>query len=106
MQSGIPTTSTQADSTHHKAKSGISVMQIAAWVYAGLFLFVVALGYIPGLTNAHGQLMGLFHIDPIDDILHFGSGLWAAIAAWRSTYASTLYFKIFGVLYGLDGIIG
>lgn len=82
------------------------LMQNLAWVYAGLFLFVVALGYIPGLTNSAGQLLGLFRIELKDDILHLGSGLWAAIAGWLSARASTFYFKLFGSVYGLDGLVG
>lgn len=82
------------------------IVRAMAWVYAGLFLFVVALGWIPGFTNAEGQLFGLFRIDLIDDALHLGSGIWAAIAAWRSTAASHLYFKLFGTVYTLDGVFG
>jgi hypothetical protein len=77
-----------------------------AWVYAILFLVVVALGYTPGLTNAEGQLLGLFRIDPIDDIVHLISGIWAGVAAWRSTRASIFYFRGFGTLYSLDAVFG
>jgi hypothetical protein len=77
-----------------------------AWVYAAMFIFVVALGYIPGLTNEEGQLFGLFRIELIDDALHLGSGIWAALAAWHSTRAAIFYFKTFGIIYGLDGLIG
>lgn len=82
------------------------ILQKLAWLYAALFLFVTSLGYLPGLTNAEGQLFGLFKLDLIDDALHLGSGIWAAIAAWRSVYASMLYFKLFGSVYGLDGLMG
>jgi len=82
------------------------IVQKLAWVYGGLFLFVVALGYLPGLTNDSGQLFGLFRIELIDDALHLGSGLWAAAAAWYSARAATLYFKLFGSIYTLDGIVG
>ncbi len=82
------------------------VMQKWAWVYAGLFFFVVALGYIPGFTDAQGSLFGLFSIQLVDDALHGGSAIWAAWAAWRSAYASTLYFKLFGAIYFLDGVVG
>lgn len=84
----------------------MNVIQNLAWLYAAMFIFVVALGYIPGFTNAEGQLLGLFKIELIDDALHLGSGIWAALAAWTSARASTFYFKTFGVIYGLDGIIG
>ena len=84
----------------------MNLIQLYAWVYAAMFVFVVVLGYIPGFINADGQLFGLFRIDPIDDVLHLASGIWAALAAWTSMRASTLYFKLFGCLYGLDGVIG
>jgi hypothetical protein len=84
----------------------MNLIQLYAWIYAAMFLFVVLLGYIPGFTNADGQLFGLFRIDPIDDILHLGSAIWAALAAWTSVRAATLYFKLFGVLYFLDGLVG
>jgi hypothetical protein len=84
----------------------MNIVRILAWVYAALFLFVVALGYIPGLTNAEGQLLGLFKIDPIDDIVHLISGVWAAVAAMRSTRASVFYFRAFGSLYSLDAVFG
>lgn len=77
-----------------------------AWVYAALFFGVVLLGYIPGMTNADGQLLGLFAIEPKDDLLHLASGIWAGWAAWRSTRASVVYFKLFGSVYFLDGVLG
>lgn len=84
----------------------LPVVQKLAWLYAALFLIVVAIGYIPGLTDAQGQLLGLFSIEPEDDALHLGSAIWAALAAWLSVRASTFYFKLFGSVYGLDGLVG
>lgn len=80
--------------------------QKLAWGYALLFLFVVSLAYIPGLTNDQGLLLGGFKIDPIDDLLHGGSALWAAIAAWHSTKESRRYFQWFGSFYTLDAFVG
>jgi hypothetical protein len=82
------------------------VMQKWAWVYAALFVFVVVLGYLPGVTDAQGAMFGLFSIQLVDDALHLGSGIWAALAAWRSAFASTLYFRLFGTVYFLDGVVG
>lgn len=83
-----------------------SRMQRLAWLYAALFLFIVSLGYIPGFTDAEGNLFGLFHIELKDDLLHLFSAIWAAAAAWRSRWAATLYFKLFGTIYTLDGVSG
>ena len=77
-----------------------------AWGYALLFVGVTALGYIPAFLDDQGNLFGLFKLQWWDDALHLGSGLWAAIAAWTSYSASRTYFRIFGPLYFLDGVLG
>lgn len=77
-----------------------------AWAYAALFVGVVALGYIPGLTDEQGQLLGLFRIELKDDLLHLASALWAALAAWHSTRAALFYFRLFGLVYFFDGVVG
>src|SRR3954451_21228857 len=87
-------------------RARMHLMQKWAWVYAGLFYFVVLIGYLPGFTDAQGNLLGLFSIQLVDDALHLGSGIWAPLAAWRSAWASTLYFRLFGTVYFLDGIVG
>ena len=81
-------------------------MRILAWLYAALFVGVVAFGYIPGVTNEQGELLGLFSIQLRDDLLHLASGIWAGVAAWHSTRASTFYFKTFGTIYFFDGVVG
>ena len=81
-------------------------IRLCAWIYALLFVLVTALGYIPGFTDDKGLLFGLFSLQLHDDLLHLASGVWAGVAAWQSTQASILYFKLFGALYGLDGILG
>ncbi len=67
---------------------------------------VVAVGYVPGFEDADGNLFGLFKLDLYDDSLHLASGLWAAIAAWWSHRAARAYFRLFGPLYFLDGLLG
>jgi hypothetical protein len=83
-----------------------TLLQKLAWFYAGLFLFVVSLGYIPGFTDDQGLLFGLFSIQLRDDLLHLASGIWAAVAAWWSGRASLRYFQLFGAVYLLDGVVG
>lgn len=74
--------------------------------YAVLFAGVASLNYVPGLTDGEGRTFGLFALDVFDDLLHLASGLWAALAAWRSTRATVTYFRVFGTLYCLDGLLG
>ena len=81
-------------------------LRLLAAAYAVLFAVVTSLNYVPGLSDAEGRTFGLFALDPFDDALHAASGLWAALAAWRSTHATVVYFRTFGTLYCLDGLLG
>ena len=77
-----------------------------AWGYALGFVVVVAIGYVPAFLDGDGNLFGLFKLDLYDDSLHLASGIWAGVAAWLSHDAARLYFRIFGPLYFLDGVLG
>ena len=76
------------------------------WGYFLLFVLVVAIGYVPGFEDDQGRLFGLFTLDLYDDSLHLASGIWAGIAAWWSSGAARGYFRLFGPLYFLDGVLG
>jgi hypothetical protein len=82
-----------------------NIFKKLAFVYSFLFVGIVALNYTPGIHDAEGNMFGLFKLDPIDDIIHITSGLWALIAATVSNRQSIIYFKTFGFFYMLDGII-
>ena len=74
--------------------------------YAVALGFAGLLNYIPGLTDAEGRAFGIFALDIYDDLLHFASAAWALTAALVSTRACVIYFKVFGTLYLLDGLLG
>jgi hypothetical protein len=84
----------------------VNPLRVLATIYAVLFVGVTSLNYIPGLTDSQGRTFGLFALDIFDDALHAASGLWAAWAAWRSTRATIIFFRVFGTLYCLDGLLG
>jgi hypothetical protein len=84
----------------------ISVIRWLAWFFALNFLFIFAISHWPGLTDAQGKLLGLFQIDPVDDVFHLFSGLLAAIAAATSHKWSVRYFKYVGIPYGIDAFVG
>jgi hypothetical protein len=84
----------------------VTALRAIAIVYAVLFAGVTSLNYVPGLTDAEGRTFGLFRLDVFDDLLHAASGLWALLAAWHSTRATVTYFRWFGTLYCLDGLVG
>lgn len=84
----------------------ITAVQNIAWIYAAMFFITASLTYLPGLTDEAGNFAGLFKLDLIDDLLHFGSGVWAMLAAFISTRQSIIYFRAFGTVYLLDAVIG
>jgi hypothetical protein len=80
-------------------------LRVAAAVFAGVFCFVVALGFVPALIVRMGgerMLLGLFMLSPLDDITHGVTAVAAAAAALHSGRASRLFFTAFGWYYALD----
>jgi hypothetical protein len=84
----------------------MDVIRKWAWGFFALFIGVVVICLIPAFEDADGNVFGLFKLDFYDHMLHLASGVWAAIAAWRSRAASEQYFRLFGPLYFLDGVLG
>ncbi|MFN7305827.1 MAG: DUF4383 domain-containing protein [Acetobacteraceae bacterium] len=81
-------------------------LRLITWGYAAALALAGLLNYIPGLTDAQGRAFGIFALDIFDDLLHFASAAWAAIAAYRSRSASIMFLRLFGTLYFLDGLMG
>ena len=77
-----------------------------AWLYALMFILLGSLRYIPFINDASGATLGIFSLQWYDDALHYASGIWAGVAAWQSFKSSAFYFKLFGIIYGLDGVMG
>lgn len=77
-----------------------------AWWYTAGFLGVFLVCHTPPLNDAEGRLLGLFKIDPIDDFVHLLSGVVGALVAWRAPGHIPLYFKVIGILYELDAVVG
>ena len=83
-------------------------MSIQTWVflYAILFFILVGMNYVPFLYADNGLMFGFFKLDEAGNILHILSGIWATTALWHSRNACLHYFRIFGSMYFLDGIVG
>jgi len=81
-------------------------IQNLAWLYCAMFVVLGSLRYIPWINDANGVTLGIFSLQWYDNVLHYASGIWAGIAAWRSFKDSTFYFKLFGLIYGFDGVLG
>lgn len=81
-----------------------------AKLYAAVFGVVLTLvglvGFIPALST-NGNLLGIFAIDPLHNVIHLLSGVVGLAAAFTAgaKYAR-LYAGVFGVVYGLVTLIG
>jgi hypothetical protein len=76
-----------------------------ALVFGVVFIAVGLLGFVPAAAP-DGHLLGLFHINPLHNVVHIASGavaLWAAMSSERN---AKLYFQIFGVVYALVAVLG
>jgi hypothetical protein len=79
-------------------------LRIASAIFGIVFILVGIVGFIPALTPDH-LLFGIFMVDPIHNVIHLLSGVFALIGAIKTSYA-LIYFKVFGVVYALVTILG
>ena len=84
----------------------MDIIRLCAWGFAVALAVVVAVGYVPAFIDQNNMILGLFKRTWYADGLHLVSAAWAAIAAMSSRRASEAFFKIFGPLYFLDGVMG
>src|SRR5262245_57472158 len=84
----------------------MDTIKIWAWAYVLLFCWVIATGYIPAFIDQNNMIFGLFKRTWYADGLHLASAIWAAAAALISSRAAWNFFRIFGPLYFLDGVLG
>ncbi len=79
-------------------------LRIAALIFAVLFLGAGIAWHLSFLFD-NGLLFGLFQIDSMHNKVHLASGLVALIGT-TSSRLSRIYFKVFGGIYLLLGILG
>jgi hypothetical protein len=77
-----------------------------AWLYAFGFIGICIITHTPALTDANGLSFGLFKIDPVDDLVHLLSGIAGVTVAWRAHSYIPLFFKIVGIAYMGDAVVG
>ena len=80
--------------------------KLYATVFGAVLTVVGLVGFIPALST-NGNLLGIFAIDPLHNVIHLLSGVVGLAAAFTAgaKYAR-LYAGVFGVVYGLVTIIG
>ncbi|WP_218813418.1 DUF4383 domain-containing protein [Rickettsiella endosymbiont of Dermanyssus gallinae] len=75
-----------------------------AFIFALVFIALGILGFIP-LLKYNQLLFNVFEVSSIHNIAYILTGLIGLSASASPSYAR-LYFKIFGVFYGLLAILG
>jgi hypothetical protein len=70
-----------------------------------VFVAVGVLGFVPGVTE-HGHLLGIFHVNPAHNAVHILTGIVAIIAGSASNHAARIFFRVFGLIYGLVAVLG
>ncbi len=81
----------------------------AAILFGIVFLLVGILGYVPAATpdtNGMPMLLGIFHVNGAHNIVHLASGIVFLLCGFSGAGASRMFFRIFGVVYGLVAILG
>ena len=86
----------------------LNKINLETWTYLYIILFFILVGmnYAPFLFQADGRMIGGFNLGNEGNLLHVLSGIWAATALWHSRNAMIYYFRIFGTIYFLDGVVG
>ena len=81
------------------------MIKTAAVLFGIVFILIGILGFVPGITDNH-MLLGIFHVNPAHNVVHLLSGAAALFAGMTSAGASRIYFRVFGVIYGLVAVMG
>ncbi len=83
-------------------------LSLETWtfVYIVLFFLLIGMNFFPFLFQENGRMIGGFNLGVEGNILHVLSGIWAATALWYSRNSMLYYFRVFGTVYLLDGVVG
>jgi hypothetical protein len=75
-------------------------------LYFGIVLTAVGvLGFVPGVTS-DGLLLGIFQVDMLHNIIHLATGIVGILVGTSMASYASLYFKVFGIVYGLVTVVG
>ena len=75
-----------------------------ARVFGALFIVVGLLGFVPPLVP-NGNLLGLFPVNAVHNLVHIGLGVWGVVAG-ASLAAALIYFRGIAIIYGLLAVLG
>jgi hypothetical protein len=73
--------------------------------FGAVFVVVGILGFVPAAAPG-GHLLGIFHVNAAHNLVHILSGIVAIICGLKSGHAAQLFFRTFGLVYGLVALLG
>jgi hypothetical protein len=89
-----------------------------ALIFGIVFLAVGALGFVPGMThmpamgthnvtmtNGYGDLLGIFPVNILHNVVHILFGLWGLLAS-RSAAGAVTYARGVAIIYILLAVLG
>lgn len=79
--------------------------KIYAQVLGAVLTLVGILGFVPALTPSH-NLLGIFAVDPIHNVIHLASGLVGLAVGFGAAQYSKWYAGVFGAVYALVTVVG
>jgi hypothetical protein len=82
------------------------MVKTAAVLFGIVFILIGVLGFVPGVTDEHQMLLGIFHVNAAHNVVHLLSGAAALFAGMTSAGAARIYFRVFGVIYALVAVMG
>jgi hypothetical protein len=81
------------------------MLKIAAIIFGIALLAAGVLGFVPAAAP-NQMLLGIFHVNAAHNGVHLLSGAVALAAGMMSTNYARMYFRVFGVVYGLVAALG
>lgn len=82
------------------------MIQQITQVFGYIFAAVGVAGFLPFLVF-DGNLLGIFEVNAVHNIIHLATGLAALyVASLNNVETSKMFFKIFGVVYAVVALLG
>ncbi len=82
-----------------------SIAKLYAQVLGAVLLVVGILGFVAPLAPA-GNLLGVFAVDPLHNVIHILSGVVGLAAATAGARYARAYVGVFGAVYALVTVVG
>jgi hypothetical protein len=74
-------------------------------VFGIAFVLAGIAGFVPPLVS-DGKLVGIFAVNGAHNLVHLATGVIALAIAFARPQAMGMFFKVFGVVYGLTAVLG